>query len=171
MTLPPLRRATAADARALTDLTQAAFRPWVAVIGREPTPMQTDYTRAIAQDRIDILEHFGPDQTGPDQTGPDQTGSGAVKPVGLIHMVPHPDHLWVETIAVHPDHQGLGLGHHLMAHAEQMARSLNLAELRLLTNAAFTANLPFYTALGFTQTARPAFRGGFVACFAKRLTT
>ena len=145
-----LRRATASDAAALTDLTRAAFQPFVAVIGREPLPMQTDYAQAITQDIIDILDQNGP--------------------IALIHMIPHPDHLWVETIAVHPDHQGSGLGPRFMAHAEATARSLNLPELRLLTNAALTANLRFYPKLGYTETSRPAFRGGFVVCYRKRLT-
>lgn len=149
-----IRRAIAADATALTDLTRAAFQPWVALIGREPLPMQTDYRTVIAQDRIDVLDQIGPPATSP---------------VGLIHMVAHPDHLWVETIAVHPGHQGQGLGPLLMTHAEAVARSLNLAELRLLTNAAFTANLRLYTRLGFTETDRPAFRGGFVVYYSKRL--
>ena len=145
-----IRPATPADVAVLTLLTRAAFQPWVAVIGREPLPMQTDYAVAVVQDRIDIL------------------AEGATS-VGLIHMVVHPDHLWVETIAIDPRHQGRGLGHHLMAHAEGVTRSLALPELRLLTNAALTSNLRFYTKLGFTETDRPAFRGGFVVCFTKRL--
>ena len=147
---PTIRRATASDVAALTTLTRAAFHPWVAVIGREPLPMQTDYAKAILRDHIDLLDQDGP--------------------IALIHMVLHPDHLWIETIAVHPDHQGRGLGPHLMQHAEATARSQNLPELRLLTNAAFTANLHFYAKCGFIETARPAFHGGFVVHFSKRLT-
>jgi ribosomal protein S18 acetylase RimI-like enzyme len=105
---------------------------------------------AVAQDRVDILED--------------------ASPVGLIHMVAHPDHLWVETIALDPGHQGRGLGRHLMGHAEAVARSLGLPELRLLTNAAMTSNLRLYTALGFVEAdQRPAFRGGFVVYYSKRL--
>ena len=144
-----IRPATASDVAALTALTRAAFQPMVAVIGREPLPMQTDYAKAILHDHIDLLDHNGP--------------------VALIHMVRHRDHLWVETIAVHPDQQGRGIGPRLMAHAEATAHSLNLPELRLLTNAALTANLRFYAKLGFTETSRPAFRGGFVVCYSKRL--
>ena len=145
-----IRSATASDVAALTTLTRAAFQRWVAVIGREPLPMQTDYAKAILHDHIDLLDQNGP--------------------IALIHMVRHPDHLWIETIAVHPDHQGCGIGPRMLAHAEATARRLSLPELRLLTNAALTTNLRFYAKLGFTETARPAFRGGFVVCFSKRLT-
>ena len=150
MTQPSLRRATSADAAALTALTRAAFQPWVAIMGREPLPMHTNYTIAIAQDQIDLLDLNGP--------------------VALIHMVPKPDHLWVETIAVHPDHQGRGIGPQLLAHAAATAQTLNLPELRLLTNAALTTNLAFYAKQGFAQTAREPFRNGFVIHFHKPLS-
>lgn len=146
----PFRRATLADVALVTELTRAAYTPWVAVIGREPMPMRVDYAQAILLHRIDIL---------------DQPGS-----VALIEMEPTGHHLWIDNVAVHPDHQGRGLGHQMIAHAETVARSLNLTELRLLTNAAFTANLRFYARLGFTQTERRAVSNGAVLYFMKRLT-
>ena len=145
-----IRSATKADVTTLTQLTRAAFLPWVPVIGRDPLPMFTDYAAAVLQDRIDILED-------------------TCTTLGLIHMIPEPDHLWVETIAIDPDHQGRGLGRYLMTHAETVARSLGLPELRLLTNAAMSSNLRLYTGLGFTQIDhRPSSRGGFVVDFSKR---
>ena len=145
----PFRRATLIDAALVTALTRAAYSPWIAVIGREPMPMLTDYAEAIAQHRVDIFDQ--------------------PNPVALIEMIPHADHLWLENLAVHPDHQGQGIGHTLIAHAEQVAQSLRLPELRLLTNAAFTANLAFYKKQGFTETHRAPFKAGVTAYFAKRL--
>lgn len=145
----PFRRATPNDIALVTALTRAAYTPWIAVIQREPLPMQTDYAQAIQTHRIDILDQ------------PD--------PVALIEMIPRNDHLWLENLAVHPDHQGRGIGRQLLAHAEQVARSLTLPEIRLLTNAAFTRNLSFYTAQGFTLTHLEPFKSGQTAHFTKRL--
>ena len=145
----PFRRATSADIALVTALTHAAYTPWIAVIQREPLPMQTDYAEAIQTHRIDIFDH------------PD--------PVALIEMIPHDDHLWLENVAVHPDHQGSGIGRHLITHAEQVARSLGLPQIRLLTNAAFTRNLRFYAAQGFAQTHLEPFKSGYTAYFTKHL--
>ena len=143
------RQTTQQDVALVTEITRAAYTPWIAVIHREPLPMQVNYAEAIAQHRIDILEN------------PD--------PVALIEMIPQADHLWLENLAVPPDHQGKGLGHHLITHATDIAHSLRLPELRLLTNAAFTINLRFYTQQGFTQTETRPFKQGFTAYFTKRL--
>ena len=145
-----MRRATLDDVATVTALTRAAYARWVPVIGREPLPMQADHAQAIARHLIDILDLNGP--------------------VALVEMIPHPDHLWIENVAVHPDHQGNGHGSRLIGHAEAVARELGLPELRLLTNAAFAANLRFYAGLGFDETDRTPFKGGFTVCFSKRLS-
>ena len=145
-----MRRARTEDLAVVIALTRAAYAPWVGVIGREPMPMQADHAHAIAHHLIDILDQ------------PD--------PVALIEMIPKHDHLWIENVAVHPDHQGRGLGRRLIVHAEAVARELGLPELRLLTNAAFAANLRFYAGLGFDETDRTPFKGGFTVCFSKRLS-
>ena len=41
-----IRPAVAADALRIRALTRAAYAKWVAVIGREPSPMQADTERA-----------------------------------------------------------------------------------------------------------------------------
>ena len=143
------RRATLADVAIVTQLTRAAYTPWIAVIGREPMPLLVDYAEAILLHHIDILDQ--------------------PNPIALIEMVPMPDHLWLENLAVHPDHQGRGHGHQLLAHATANALSLNLPELRLLTNAAFTANLRFYAKQGFVQTDLQPFKDGHIAYFRKTL--
>ena len=144
-----MRRATLSDVADITALTRAAYAPWVAVIGREPLPMVADHAQAVQHHLIDILDQ------------------GCA--VALIEMIPRADHLWVENVAVHPAHQGRGLGTGLLDHAETVARGLGLREIRLLTNAAFAANLRFYAGLGFVETARQPFRGGFTAYFCKVL--
>lgn len=142
-----IRQATLADTDLVTALTRAAYTPWIAVIHREPLPMIADYAKAIPHHRIDILDDPGP--------------------VALIEMIPRQDHLWIENLAVHPDHQSRGYGPHLLAHAATIARSLALPELRLLTNEAFTANLRFYRNRGFAQSNRVAIKDGHVVHFSK----
>src|SRR3546814_10784219 len=92
------------------------------LIGREPRPMNADYERAVQEHRIDLM-YLG------------------LRMVGLVEMMLRDDHLWIENVAVRPEDQGSGLGRRLLAHAERKAIEAGRAETRLLTNAAFEANV------------------------------
>ncbi len=140
-TLHAFRRATPADANIIRDITRAAYAKWVPLIGREPLPMTIDYSQAVIDHLIDLYEDGG-------------------RVVGLIEVVPQPTHLLIENIAVHPDQQGKGIGDLLLKRAEEIARSLQLPELQLYTNAAFAANVAFYASRGFQETARLPFKLG-----------
>jgi GNAT superfamily N-acetyltransferase len=143
------RRATPADANAVRDLSRAAYAKWVPLIGREPLPMTADYDRAIANHIIDLLEDDG-------------------QLLALIEMIEQEDHLLVENIAVRPDQQGTGLGDWLLGHAEGIARSLNLEEMRLYTNAAFTSNVAFYEKRGYEEYKRGAIVPGTTTVFMRK---
>jgi len=69
--------------------------------------------------------------------------------VALIEMAPKADHLLIVNVAVAPNYQGKGYGRALMAHAEEVARSLSLNEMRLYTNVLFAENLRLYSRLGY----------------------
>lgn len=125
-----VRRATTADALAVRELTRAAYAKWVPVLGREPRPMTADYDAATRDHLIDVLRVDG-------------------EAMALIEMAPKPDHLLIVNVAVAPTYQGKGYGSTLMAHAEEVARSLNLSEIRLYTNALFAENLRLYSRLGY----------------------
>ena len=125
-----LRRATIADAVAVHELTRAAYAKWVPILGREPRPMTADYDAALRDHLVDLL-HVGGDA------------------VALIEMTPKADHLLIVNVAVVPAQQGRGYGRALMAHAEEVARSLSLNEMRLYTNALFAENLRLYSRLGY----------------------
>src|SRR3954453_2428390 len=120
-----LRRAVLTDASAVRALTRLAYAKWVPLIGREPRPMTADYDRAVVEHIIDLYEEDG-------------------LLLALIEMIPAEDHLLIENLAVHPDHQGKGFGDRLLHHAEAVASALGLTEIRLYTNAAFLANIAFY---------------------------
>jgi GNAT superfamily N-acetyltransferase len=150
MTKPvPLRRAVAADAPAIRDLSRAAYAQWVPLIGREPKPMTADYDRAVAEHLIDLLEEGG-------------------ELLALIETIPAPDHLLIENIAVRPDQQGKGLGDLLLRHAETLALSMQLPETQLYTNAAFASNLAFYARRGYEEYKRATMAPGRVAVFMRK---
>jgi GNAT superfamily N-acetyltransferase len=109
---------------------------YVERIGKPPGPMLDDYGALIADGIISVLE--------------DSDGTIAA----IIVLLPKPDHLLLDNIAVRPDHQGQGLGRQLIAFAEDEARRLGYAELRLYTHEAMTENITLYGRLGFVETGR-----------------
>ncbi len=126
-----LRRGVSADAAELRRLTRAAYAKWVPLIGREPKPMGADYEAAVGNHRFDLLYLDG-------------------VLAGLVETIDEGDSLLVENVAVDPDFQGRGLGSKLMAHAEDVARSLGHAKITLYTNQRFTQNIQLYLRLGYS---------------------
>lgn len=127
-----IRPAVPADRTAVEDVVRAAYTPWIEVIGVPPGPMTADYAELIAAGRVWVLD-----------------------PVeGLIVLVPEDDVLLVENVAVSPAAQGRGLGRRLLAFAEDQARALGLAALRLYTHEKMTANIARYERSGYRVTGR-----------------
>jgi ribosomal protein S18 acetylase RimI-like enzyme len=133
-----IRPATAADLGTVEEIVQAAYEPWVELIGVRPLPLEADYMSLIAAGRVSLFP------------------GGE----GLIVLVPEPGVLLVENVAVRPALHGRGLGRLLMAFAESQARSLGLAALRLYTNERMTRNIALYESLGYHETARETIGGG-----------
>jgi GNAT superfamily N-acetyltransferase len=145
-----IRPAIPADAEVIRNLTRAAYAKWVALIGREPLPMQADYERAVTEHKIDLL-----------------IVDGAL--VGLLETILRPDHLWIENIAVAPERQGRGYGRLLLAHAEKCAIEAGRFEIRPQTNQAFAANLALYAKLAYAIDRAEPFRGGMLVHMSKRI--
>nr|WP_321445396.1 GNAT family N-acetyltransferase [uncultured Cohaesibacter sp.] len=74
--------------------------------------------------------------------------------VGMICFSEGNDHLYVDTLAIHPDHQGRRLGKMLLQDAEMIAESRGHPYLRLHTPEVMEDLLRFYTHLGFRETKR-----------------
>lgn len=144
------RRAESRDVPEITNLTRAAYAPWVDVIGREPLPMIADYGAAIQKHIIELA-----------------IDAGQIR--GLIEMVEKPDCLLIENIAVSPNHQGRGLGSALLRHAEKWAVKLGLPTLRLYTNQKFHSNIAFYKRFGFGVESTEPFKGGWTVYMRKSL--
>ena len=144
-----LRRATAADAANIRALTRSAYAKWAPLIGCEPIPMTADYDRAVLDHIIDLWEERG-------------------QLLALIEVVRGSDHLLIENIAVRPDQQGKGLGSKLLLHAEELALSSGLNEIRLYTNAAFASNLSFYSRRGYEEYQRGSRLPGSITIFMRK---
>ena len=82
---------------------------------------------------------------------------------------PAADHLLLENVAVDPDRQGQGIGRALIDLAEQPARDLGVAEIRLYTNVAMTENMVMYPRLGYVERERITEHGFQRVYFAKPL--
>lgn len=145
-----MRLATPADVERVRDLVRAAYAKWIPVIGREPLPMTADYANAVQAHRIDLLY-----------------AHGAL--AALIETMLRDDHLWIENVAVAPERQGRGLGRRLLAHAERLAAEAGRGELRLLTNAAFAANIALYERVGYAVCLREPHPGGVTVHMRKPL--
>src|SRR6266700_7868177 len=131
-----LRKARPEDRAAVEAIVDAAYSIYVERIGKPPGPMLDDYAGLIAAGAVDVLED------------PD----GVI--VALIVLLPKPDNLLLDNIAVRPDRQGRGLGRQLIAFAESEARRLGYTELRLYTHETMTENIALYARLGFHKTGR-----------------
>lgn len=130
-----IRQAAAGDAGAVRDITVAAYQHYVARIGVPPRPMTADHAGWARRGEAWLAEDGG-------------------RAVGVIVLVAEPDHLLVENIAVLPGAQRGGTGSRLLALADEQARALGLAEIRLYTNELMTENIAWYPRRGYTETHR-----------------
>lgn len=145
-----LRPAEPQEAAAITGIVRAAYARWVPVIGREPLPMRVDYGKALHEHRFDVAAESG-------------------NVLGVIETMQRDDHLWIENVAVVPDAQGRGIGRRLLDHAERIALDAGCFEARLLTNAAFEANVTLYRRLGYVVDREEAFLNGITVYMSKKL--
>ena len=69
--------------------------------------------------------------------------------IGLVVLEEHADHLFLDSIAVHPDAHGGGVGRRLLGFVDARARALGLPEIRLYTNAMMWENQKIYPRFGY----------------------
>jgi ribosomal protein S18 acetylase RimI-like enzyme len=130
------RRAVAADATTIAACVDAAYSPYVGRIGKRPAPVLTDYVRAIAEYQVWIVEGKNSDCKG------------------VLVLIPKPTYLLLDNVAVHPKHQGRGIGCRLIALAEAEAIRQGFRELRLYTNEKMVENIAMYKHLGWEEVGR-----------------
>ncbi|WP_437061735.1 GNAT family N-acetyltransferase [Streptomyces sp. enrichment culture] len=123
-----IRPAVAADVPSVKSVTAAAYHPYVARIGVVPQPMEADHAADVAAGRVFV-------------TGDPVTG--------LVVLDAYEDHLFLDSIAVHPDAHGGGVGRRLLRFVDARARALGLPEIRLYTNAMMWENQKIYPRYGY----------------------
>lgn len=128
MTDEEIRVAVAADVPAVKAVTDAAYRPYIERIGVVPVPMRADHAANVAAGRVFV------------------TGDPVV---GLVVLEEHEDHLFLDSIAVHPEAHGQGVGRRLLRFVDARARALGLPEVRLYTNAMMWENQKIYPKYGY----------------------
>ena len=129
------RLATADDLPAIQAIVEAAYSPWVDVIGQKPGPMLDDYPGAVARGQIHILGD------------------------AIVVLIDQDDHLLLDNVAVHPKAQGQGLGSTLIRFAEAQAKERGHDLIRLYSHARMTSNLDLYSRCGYRQFDRRSERG------------
>lgn len=127
-----LRPAKDEDAEAVAACVHAAYRHYIARIGRAPAPMDDDYGKTIREGRVTVAESAG-------------------RVAGVLVLAAVEGELLLENVAVEPSHQRNGVGRALVAHAEAEAQRRGFASLCLYTNEKMTENQAWYAKLGYVE--------------------
>ncbi|MFF4589357.1 GNAT family N-acetyltransferase [Streptomyces sp. NPDC001388] len=133
MTSEEIRPATAADVPAVKTVTDAAYTHYIERIGLVPLPMRADHAANVAAGKVFV-------------TGEPVTG--------LVVVEEFPDHLFLDSIAVHPDAHGRGVGRRLLHFVDAHARARGLPEVRLYTNVLMWENQRIYPKYGYELVGR-----------------
>jgi GNAT superfamily N-acetyltransferase len=144
-----IRPATAGDVEPVRHVVDAAYRHYIARIGKPPGPMLDDYAQRIADQQTWVLEDDG-------------------RIIGILVLEQGASGLLLDNIAVHPDSQGKGVGRALIGFAEAEALRRGLAEIHLYTHALMTENVALYQRIGFVETHRVSEKGYDRVYMAKR---
>jgi ribosomal protein S18 acetylase RimI-like enzyme len=145
-----IRPARASDVASIRRVVRDAYAPYIPRIGSDPAPMSADYERLVARGAVTVAVE-----------------GDAV--LAVLVLVPEPESLLLENVAVAPAAQGRGIGRALVLFAERRARELGLAKVTLYTNARMTENLSFYPALGYVEVDRRCEHGFERVFFEKTL--
>jgi len=131
-TLAGLRRANAGDIDRVVAFQRAAYAKNRPLLGVEPLPLQADYKQIVAEYETWLYESAD---------GLD----------GLLILEPRADDLLIWSISTAPRLHGQGLGRRLLAAAEERARALGLAVMRLYTGEPLTNNIAWYEHHGYAR--------------------
>jgi GNAT superfamily N-acetyltransferase len=126
------RPAELADASRVAELIDSAYGHYVERIGMLPRPMTDDYDEVIRNHPVTVAEE-----------------SGAI--VGVIVLGTTDEGFLIDNVAVHPSHQGRGLGRVLLELAEAEARRAGFDSIYLYTHERLIENLTLYSRIGYVE--------------------
>ena len=122
------------SAKQLSDIAIHAYQQYVDAIGKPPAPMTADYQYHLDNDIIvtakqdDII-------------------------IGFAIIIEKKDGFWLETIAIHPDHSGQGIGTSLMSSIDPYLKP-KTDHYQLYTNEVMIRAQSWYKQLGFREKSR-----------------
>ena len=137
---PGIRTAKPSDAVAITRCVEAAYQHYIPRMGKPPGPMVDDYANVIQQHSAFVVEENG-------------------EIVGVLVLIQTESGMLLDNVAVHPEHQGEGLGRRLLELAESETRNQGYAQLDLYTHECMTENIEMYKRIGYVETERKTEHG------------
>jgi GNAT superfamily N-acetyltransferase len=129
-----IRRAIAADAKALAGCIDAAYSGYAGTIADLPA-VSAGLDEDICENLVWVAERDG-----------EIVGGAVLVIAGPVATL--------ANVAVHPDAGGQGLGGALIQTVERHARNAGCSELRLATHIDMPANVALYARLGWRETSR-----------------
>jgi ribosomal protein S18 acetylase RimI-like enzyme len=135
MNEPRIRPAMAADVPTIVEIVDQAYRHYIARMGKPPGPMLDDYAARVSEGAVWVLKE-------------------GAEIAAIIVLLPAPNYLLLDNIAVSPTRQGSGLGRRLLAFAEDEALRRGYREIRLYTHQTMVENQRLYASIGYEETGR-----------------
>ena len=117
------------------EIVDQAYRHYIVRIGKPPGPMLDDYAARVSEGVVWVLEE-------------------GAEMAAIIVLLPAPNYLLLDNIAVSPARQGLGLGRRLLAFAEDEALRRSYREIRLYTHETMVENQRLYASIGYEEAGR-----------------
>ncbi|GHB33633.1 hypothetical protein GCM10007094_23010 [Pseudovibrio japonicus] len=131
-----IRKAQLADADAIAVCIEAAYAHYAKILSDLP-PVSEGCADEIGKDRVWVAVDNN-------------------EILGCLFLVPQAVEMKLANLAVHPDHQGKGLGRELITFAQNEARKQGFHAMTLNTHAAMPKNLQLYTRLEWEEVSRKA---------------
>jgi len=127
-----IRLAKETDIPAIKKCVDDAFEKYTERIGKPPAPMLLDFPAHINEDKVRVAEYQG-------------------ELCGVLVLFPTEQGFYLDTIAVSPSFQGIGVGRTLLQFAEQEALRCGFTSIYLCTNVKMTENQILYPKIGYVK--------------------
>lgn len=137
---PGIRKAQPADTPKMKNCVKAAYRHYIARMGKSPGPMLDDYSEVVRKHQAFVAELNG-------------------QVVGVLVLILQDEGILLDNFAVPPEYQGQGFGRKLVEFAESEARNQGFSHLDLYTHECMAENIKMYKRLGYVNTERRTVRG------------